>query len=67
MKKKILILLGISCLIVPFFAIKDNAKADEGNIKSTGNFVFGQDEAAIYASDIMYLQREITKLFNEIE
>lgn len=44
--------------------------AADKELKSTGNLLFeqkGSPEAAIYASDIKYLQEELNSLFNEIQ
>lgn len=70
-KKAILILSGAFLILssVLFFGKDTHTFAEDKELKSAGNLLFEQDgtqKAAIYASDIKYLQGELNTLFNEI-
>lgn len=66
-KKEVCIIASIAIGFAAILAADLSVSADQKKISSTGNFVFGNNEAAFYAEDIEYLQNEITLLFNEIE
>lgn len=65
MKKKLMAVCAVLCM----FACGAAAQADEASITSNMNLTFNNDEqeAAFYAEDVKYLQREIIMLFKEME
>lgn len=65
MKKKIAVIVTVLALILGT-SISITAKAEKARISSKNNVEFQSGEAAFYAEDIYYLQRELIQLFNEV-
>lgn len=65
MKKKLIAACAVLCML----ACGAAAQADRASISSNMNLTFNssEQEAAFYAEDIGYLQKEIIMLFQEME
>lgn len=60
---------AIALFVIAAMSYLGISRAEESGLTGNGNFVYksGEQEAAFYAEDINYLQREITTLFQEME
>lgn len=65
MKKRLgivlIVIFGVIC-----FGKSANTYASERNVSSCGELDFENGKAVMCAEDILYLQKELNKLFNEI-
>lgn len=61
--------LTIALFIIAVICSSGTSRAEKSRLTGSGSFVFksGGQEAAFYAEDIEYLQRELITLFQEVE